>query len=86
MITLLHVYPPTRSRSKNRAHLLRLQTVREIQASMLVVGLHDCSFLYKLHSAGHLLDICLPRIGLSHLEAGKAYHFPDGGICCRLDE
>ncbi|KAI9088410.1 hypothetical protein QN277_014573 [Acacia crassicarpa] len=84
IITLLHVYPPTRSRSKNRARLLRLQgfqlalsfqhicdnfpstkveiivtegdqdgikiaeTVREIQASMLVVGLHDRSFLYKL--------------------------------------
>ncbi|XP_061349200.1 uncharacterized protein LOC133294531 [Gastrolobium bilobum] len=31
-----------------------------------------------LHSAGHLLDICLPRIGLGHLEPGKAYHFPDG--------
>ncbi|XP_019437849.1 PREDICTED: uncharacterized protein LOC109343821 [Lupinus angustifolius] len=32
----------------------------------------------RLHSAGHLLDICLPRIGLDHLEPGKAYHFPDG--------
>ncbi|XP_020228619.1 uncharacterized protein LOC109809658 [Cajanus cajan] len=32
----------------------------------------------RLHSAGHLLDICLPRIGLGHLEPGKAYHFPDG--------
>ncbi|CAL0330656.1 unnamed protein product [Lupinus luteus] len=32
----------------------------------------------RLHSAGHLLDICLPRIGLNHLEPGKAYHFPDG--------
>ncbi|KAK7363584.1 hypothetical protein VNO77_05731 [Canavalia gladiata] len=32
----------------------------------------------RLHSAGHLLDICLSRIGLGHLEPGKAYHFPDG--------
>lgn len=32
----------------------------------------------RLHSAGHLLDICLPRIGLGHLEPGKAYHFADG--------
>ncbi|KAL2339037.1 hypothetical protein Fmac_013483 [Flemingia macrophylla] len=32
----------------------------------------------RLHTAGHLLDICLPRIGLGHLEPGKAYHFPDG--------
>lgn len=31
-----------------------------------------------LHSAGHLLDICLPKIGLGHLEPGKAYHFSDG--------
>ncbi|RYR76378.1 hypothetical protein Ahy_A01g000966 isoform A [Arachis hypogaea] len=32
----------------------------------------------RLHSAGHLLDVCLPRIGLGHLEPGKAYHFADG--------
>ncbi|RDX99185.1 alaXL [Mucuna pruriens] len=32
----------------------------------------------RLHSAGHLLDICLPRIGLGHLEPRKAYHFADG--------
>ncbi|CAJ1941019.1 unnamed protein product [Sphenostylis stenocarpa] len=32
----------------------------------------------RLHSAGHLLDICLPRVGLGHLEPGKAYHFSDG--------
>ncbi|XP_040872789.1 uncharacterized protein [Glycine max] len=34
--------------------------------------------LCRLHSAGHLLDICLPRIGLGNLEPSKAYHFPDG--------
>ncbi|KAF7834494.1 alanyl-tRNA synthetase [Senna tora] len=32
----------------------------------------------RMHSAGHLLDICLPRVGLDHLEPGKAYHFADG--------
>ena len=36
--------------------------------------------LCRLHSAGHLLDICLPRIGLGNLEPSKAYHFPDGYI------
>ncbi|XP_027920998.1 uncharacterized protein LOC114179014 isoform X3 [Vigna unguiculata] len=84
IITLLHVYPLTRSKSKNKARLLRLKgfqlalsfqdicnnfsntkveivvteenregmkivaTVRELGASMLVVGLHDHSFLYSL--------------------------------------
>ncbi|XP_020225054.1 uncharacterized protein LOC109806936 [Cajanus cajan] len=82
ILTLLHVYPFTRSKSKNK--ILRLKgfhlalsfqdicnnfsntkveivvteenqegmkivaTVREIGASMLVVGLHDHSFLYSL--------------------------------------
>ncbi|KAJ8766288.1 hypothetical protein K2173_022347 [Erythroxylum novogranatense] len=32
----------------------------------------------RLHSAGHLLDVCLPNVGLGHLKPGKAYHFPDG--------
>jgi hypothetical protein len=35
-------------------------------------------FYHRLHSAGHLLDICVSNVGLSHLEAGKGYHFPDG--------
>ncbi|BAT76459.1 hypothetical protein VIGAN_01446700 [Vigna angularis var. angularis] len=102
IITLLHVYPLTRSKTKNKARLLRLKgfqlalsfqqdicnnfsnillvqmgmcynlrivlqtkveivvtednregmkivaTVRELGASMLVVGLHDHSFLYSL--------------------------------------
>ncbi|KAK7388784.1 hypothetical protein VNO78_23611 [Psophocarpus tetragonolobus] len=84
IITLLHVYPLTRSQRKNKARLLRLQgfqlalsfqdicnnfsntkveivvteenregmkivtAVREIGASMLVVGLHNHSFLYSL--------------------------------------
>jgi Ser-tRNA(Ala) deacylase AlaX len=32
----------------------------------------------RLHSAGHLLDVCTTNVGLGHLESGKAYHFPDG--------
>lgn len=32
----------------------------------------------RLHSAGHLLDVCMRNVGLGHLEPGKAYHFPDG--------
>ncbi|KAF1875787.1 hypothetical protein Lal_00006417 [Lupinus albus] len=84
IITLIHVYPFTRSKSRNKARLLRLKgfqlalsfqhicnnfsntkveivvtednqegmkivaSVREIGASILVVGLHDRSFLYKI--------------------------------------
>ncbi|XVF12356.1 hypothetical protein REPUB_Repub08aG0109900 [Reevesia pubescens] len=88
LLTLLHVFSPTKSRSKKKARLLRLQgyqlvlsfkeicnsnffntniemivtegdqegrkilaMVREIGASVLVVGLHDQSFLYKLAMA-----------------------------------
>eukprot|EP00262_Sarcandra_glabra_P014869 TRINITY_DN4453_c0_g1_i1.p1 TRINITY_DN4453_c0_g1~~TRINITY_DN4453_c0_g1_i1.p1 ORF type:complete len:257 (+),score=42.93 TRINITY_DN4453_c0_g1_i1:59-829(+) len=32
----------------------------------------------RLHSAGHLLDICMCNVGLTYLEPGKGYHFPDG--------
>ncbi|KAL6970302.1 hypothetical protein U1Q18_030001 [Sarracenia purpurea var. burkii] len=32
----------------------------------------------RLHSAGHLLDICMKNVGLGYLEPGKGYHFPDG--------
>ncbi|GJW62562.1 alanine--tRNA ligase [Tanacetum coccineum] len=32
----------------------------------------------RLHSAGHLLDLCLEKVGLSHLDPSKGYHFPDG--------
>ncbi|KAL9691307.1 hypothetical protein QQ045_011728 [Rhodiola kirilowii] len=32
----------------------------------------------RLHSAGHLIDVCLENVGLGHLEPGKGYHFPDG--------
>ncbi|KAG9444761.1 hypothetical protein H6P81_016101 [Aristolochia fimbriata] len=32
----------------------------------------------RLHSAGHLLDICMQNVGLAHLGPGKGYHFSDG--------
>ena len=32
----------------------------------------------KYHSAGHLLDIAVRRVGLTHLQPGKGYHFPIG--------
>ncbi|XP_043708288.1 alanine--tRNA ligase [Telopea speciosissima] len=32
----------------------------------------------RLHSAGHLLDVCVRNVGWDHLQPGKAYHFPDG--------
>ncbi|OMO72891.1 hypothetical protein CCACVL1_17539 [Corchorus capsularis] len=32
----------------------------------------------RLHSAGHLLDLCMRNVGLGHLEPGKGYNFPDG--------
>lgn len=32
----------------------------------------------RLHSAGHLLDVCMRNVGVGHLEPGKGYHFPDG--------
>ncbi|KAL1539102.1 alanine--tRNA ligase [Salvia divinorum] len=32
----------------------------------------------RLHSAGHLLDLCVRNVGWEHLEPSKGYHFPDG--------
>ncbi|KAL2459257.1 alanine-tRNA ligase [Forsythia ovata] len=32
----------------------------------------------RLHSGGHLLDICMNNVGWGHLEPTKGYHFPDG--------
>ena len=34
----------------------------------------------RLHSAGHLLDICMRNVGLTYLEPGKGYHFSDGYV------
>ncbi|KAI9113995.1 hypothetical protein K1719_015246 [Acacia pycnantha] len=53
----------------------KVETGREVT---LVVDDNRRKLNSRLHSAGHLLDICLPKIGLGHLEPGKAYHFPDG--------
>ncbi|CAK8563686.1 unnamed protein product [Lathyrus sativus] len=44
----------------------------------LFVDEHRRKLNSRLHSAGHLLDICMSKIGLGHLEPGKAYHFSDG--------
>ena len=32
----------------------------------------------RIHSAGHLLDLAMTRLGFDHLEPGKGYHFPKG--------
>ncbi|CAN8272941.1 unnamed protein product [Cochlearia groenlandica] len=32
----------------------------------------------RLHSAGHLLDLCMEKVGLGYLVPVKGYHFPDG--------
>lgn len=32
----------------------------------------------KLHSAGHLLDCAVSKIGIENLKATKGFHFPDG--------
>ena len=32
----------------------------------------------RYHSAGHLMDIAVRRVGLTHLQPGKGYHFPVG--------
>ena len=32
----------------------------------------------RIHSAGHLLDIAMTKLGQTHLKPGKGYHFPKG--------
>ncbi|PRQ39173.1 putative alanine--tRNA ligase [Rosa chinensis] len=32
----------------------------------------------RLHSAGHLLDVCMENVGLGDLKPSKGYHFPQG--------
>lgn len=32
----------------------------------------------RIHSAGHLMDICVRNIGLTNLQPGKGFHFPTG--------
>lgn len=51
---------------------------KEGETVSLQVDAERRSFNSRLHSAGHLLDICVHNVGLFHLEPGKGYHFPDG--------
>uniref|UniRef100_A0A1D1YHN7 Alanyl-tRNA editing protein AlaX-L n=1 Tax=Anthurium amnicola TaxID=1678845 RepID=A0A1D1YHN7_9ARAE len=44
----------------------------------LCVDTHRRNLNSRLHSGGHLLDVCMHNVGLSYLEPGKGYHFPDG--------
>ncbi|XP_028215122.1 uncharacterized protein LOC114397227 [Glycine soja] len=53
--------------------LIRIYNYASVNLILFLI-FHLCT----LHLEGHLLDICLPRIGLGNLEPGKAYHFPDG--------
>ncbi|CAI2377322.1 unnamed protein product [Moneuplotes crassus] len=32
----------------------------------------------RTHSAGHLIDMAMDKVGFGHLEPGKGYHFPKG--------
>ncbi|XP_039126893.1 alanine--tRNA ligase [Dioscorea cayenensis subsp. rotundata] len=50
----------------------------EGQEVSLHVDAERRDFNSRLHSAGHLLDVCMRKVGSSHLEPGKGYHFPDG--------
>ncbi|OAY78275.1 uncharacterized protein LOC109716006 [Ananas comosus] len=52
--------------------------LREGQKVSLHIDAQRREINSRLHSAGHLLDICMQNVGLSHLEPGKCYHFPDG--------
>ncbi|KAL6848279.1 hypothetical protein ACP4OV_022407 [Aristida adscensionis] len=52
----------------------------EGQSVSLEVDAERRSFNSRLHSAGHLLDNCMQNVGISHLEPGKGYHFPDGAF------
>ncbi|KAJ3694377.1 hypothetical protein LUZ60_009857 [Juncus effusus] len=53
----------------------KLETGKQVS---LVVNEERRKLNSRLHSAGHLLDICMKNAGLSNLEPGKGYHFPDG--------
>ncbi|XP_010551066.1 PREDICTED: uncharacterized protein LOC104821773 [Tarenaya hassleriana] len=53
-------------------------TLEEGQEVLLLVDESRRKLNSRLHSAGHLLDVCMQKVGLGHLEPGKGYHFPDG--------
>ncbi|XP_042518590.1 alanine--tRNA ligase [Macadamia integrifolia] len=52
--------------------------LREGQEVCLYVDEARRNLNSRLHSAGHLLDICVQNVGWVHLRPGKANHFPDG--------
>ncbi|XP_020583459.1 uncharacterized protein LOC110026722 isoform X4 [Phalaenopsis equestris] len=52
--------------------------LKERQEVTLQVDAQRRDLNSRIHSAGHLLDICMHNVGLSHLKPGKGYHFPDG--------
>uniref|UniRef100_M4E070 Threonyl/alanyl tRNA synthetase SAD domain-containing protein n=1 Tax=Brassica campestris TaxID=3711 RepID=M4E070_BRACM len=56
-------------------HLLVDESRRKLNSRQGKLN-RSCSLV--LHSAGHLLDLCMQKVGLGHLEPGKGYHFPDG--------
>ncbi|KAG5398494.1 hypothetical protein IGI04_020308 [Brassica rapa subsp. trilocularis] len=56
-------------------HLLVDESRRKLNSRQGKLN-RSCSLV--LHSAGHLLDLCMQKVGLGHLEPAKGYHFPDG--------
>lgn len=55
-------------------------TFRKGQEVILSVDEHRRGLNSRLHSAGHLLDICMRNIGLASFKDGKGHHFPDGAF------
>lgn len=53
-------------------------TLQAGQKVILHVDGQKRDFNSRLHSAGHLLDLCMRNVGLAYLEPGKGYHFSDG--------
>ncbi|KAK6930152.1 Alanyl-tRNA synthetase, class IIc, N-terminal, partial [Dillenia turbinata] len=66
------------SNSNSNEELLISEIQQGIQVS-LHVNEPRRTLNSRLHSAGHLLDVCVLNVGLlTHLEPNKGYHFPDG--------
>lgn len=55
-------------------------TFQKGQEVILSVDEHRRGLNSRLHSAGHLLDICMRKIGLASFKDGKGHHFPDGAF------
>ncbi|EOA31540.1 hypothetical protein CARUB_v10014731mg [Capsella rubella] len=58
--------------------ILEVQWILRKGKKLIVVDESRRKLNSRLHSAGHLLDMCMQKVGLGHLEPGKGYHFPDG--------